>query len=416
VRKRRAVNRELAESVVAIFHTHSAYAVVHQFRGFDKSDWMRTRNWLHTSGLALYFMNRVRQLGVEAVVPVALRRELTANTAENRVRTAALFDEFARINIEFQRAGILYANLKGFTLAPAACADPALRYQHDLDFLVSRRDAERCRQVLVRQGYMQTASQGDAWEFSAGAAEACTMRDLYRARSQRSVELHLVPEQEEERTDNRLARLQLQVWNGFEFPALSDCDKLLEQALHLFHHFKSEWSRTAWLLEYATAIGAHRENDDVWQKVEATLQANPEMRIGVTMASLIACRTFEVNLPDELGRTADAIPAQVRLWIDRYERELVFTEHPGSKLYLLLNDVLLDGHPEWRRQRRRRLLPMRLPAKLIVTKSDSIRISFRLKAGKMRFVLRRLWFHIATGFHYKLEAGRWRRFLAGAQM
>jgi hypothetical protein len=410
------VNLELAQSVVAAFRSDSATTVERELGRFRDRDWMRTRRWLHTSGLALYFMHRITELRVEAAIPLVLSRELRANMAANRVRTAALFDEFAGINIEFQRAGILYANLKGFTLAPAACPDPALRYQHDLDFLVSRRDAERCRQVLARQGYSQTATFGDSWEFSAGAAEVYTMRDLYRARAQRSVELHLVPESEEERNDNRLSRLQLQVWNNFEFPALADSDRLLEQAMHLFHHFQSEWSRTAWLLEYATAIRTHQDDGDVWKKVESTLHATPEMPIGVAMASLITSRAFSVNLPAELTRTAGAIPPQVRLWIDRYGQELVFAEHPGSKLYLLLNDVLLEGHPEWPRQRLKRLLPRRPPQKVMVTKSASIRMSLRLKAGKMRFVLRRLWFHIAAGFSYKLEAARWRRFLAGAQM
>jgi hypothetical protein len=90
----------------------------------------------------------------------------------------------------------------------------------------------------------------------------------------------------------------------------------------------------------------------------------------------------------------------------------VFTEHPGSKLYLLLNDVLLDGSPEWPRQRLRRLWPRNLPAKMMATKSTSL----RNRVEKMRFVLRRVRFHIASGLRYKLEAARWRKFLAGAEL
>ncbi|RDJ93369.1 hypothetical protein B4Q13_22380, partial [Lacticaseibacillus rhamnosus] len=63
------------------------------------------------------------------------------------------FQEFVKINMEFQRAQLSYANLKGFTMIPCSCCNPAHRYQHDLDFLVPRRDAERCRQAVERRGY-----------------------------------------------------------------------------------------------------------------------------------------------------------------------------------------------------------------------------------------------------------------------
>jgi len=209
--------------------------------------------------------------------------------------------------------------------------------------------------------------------------------------------------------------LQLQLWNGFEFPALSEGDKLLEQAMHIFHHLQSEWTRTAWLLEYATAICAYRGDERVWREVAATLAAMPGMRTGVGLASLVACRSFGVDLPNELACAVDAMAPRARLWAYRYERELVYTEHPGSKLYLLLKDVLLDGSPEWQRLKRRRLWPRRLPEKMMAAEGDSTLMSVRLRVERMRFVLQRLRFHIASGLRYRLEAARWRRFLAGAE-
>lgn len=409
------MNRELAQTVVASFRTRSAQVVERQLAPFSETDWMRTRSWLHTSGLALYLVDRVTALGIPSVIPQELFRGLSVNLKENRVRTADLFDEFVKINTAFQRAEILYANVKGFTLAPSACSDPALRYQHDLDFLVARHDAERCRQVLSQWGYIQTLVSGDSWEFHAGPAAVCSMRDLYRVRAQRSVELHLVPEAEEECANNRLSRLQLQVWSRFEFPALSSGDRLLLQATHLFHHFLSEWTRTAWLLEYAAAIRAQRADGNIWRQVEAILHATPEIRTGVGMASLIASRTFAVKLPPELARVVDALPPRVRLWIDRYEQSLVFTEHPGSKLYLLLKDVLFEGSPDWPRQKRKKLVPWRLPQKIVVAKSGSMQMSLRVNMAQIRFVLQRLRFHIVTGLRYRLEAARWRRILAGSQ-
>ena len=245
------MNRRLAKAIIAAFKDNEAATLRSNFAPFEERDWLRCREWLHTSGLALYFLDRVKALGAQSVIPAAVLYELEENLAENRVRGEDLFREFATINMEFQRAKLSYANLKGFSLAPRACPNPAYRYQHDLDFLVSRHDAERCRQAVERQGYRLTATFGNTWEFRAGPPEIPTMRDLYRVRGQRSLEVHLVPEQEQGGVNprrDRLSHLQLQMWNGFEFPALSECDKLVDQALHLFKHFQTEWTRAAWML------------------------------------------------------------------------------------------------------------------------------------------------------------------------
>ncbi len=415
------MNRQLTQAVIAAFRGDDAAALRSRFAHFEERDWMRTAEWLHTSGLALYFIARAAKLGIEDAMPPRLVHDLAGNLAENRTRNADLFSEFVRINMELQRAKLSYANLKGFALVPHACADPAYRYQHDLDLLVSRRDAERCRAAVEPQGYQLAAVFGDTWEFRAGPPAVCSMRDLYKVRAQRSLEVHLVPEAEEgqsrERGD-RLSRMQLQTWNGFEFPALSECDKLLAQATHLFKHFQTEWTRTAWMLEYASAIRSHEANEAFWREVAAAVEAAPEMKTGVGVASLVTSRAFGVALPEQFAAcTVNQIPAQVRLWVDRYEEELVLTEHPGSKLYLLLEDVLQQERTEWQSQRRKRLLPSRLPPKIVVAaRSSDVRMLWKTGLAQARFIGQRFWFHLTAGLRYKIEAARWKRFVAGMQV
>jgi hypothetical protein len=213
--------------------------------------------------------------------------------------------------------------------------------------------------------------------------------------------------------------LQLQVWSGFEFPALSECDKLLGQALHLFKHFqKTEWTRTAWMLEYATAIRSHQNDESFWQETVATIDAAPETKIGIGVASLITSRTFGVLPPARfLSCTVDALPERVRLWVDRYEDEVVFIEFPGSKLYLLLQDVLLKDCPDWQSQRRRKLFPSRLPPQVTLTaKSDGIWMRSRTACAQLCFIWARLRFHVAAGIRYKIEAVRWKKFVADSQV
>jgi hypothetical protein len=359
--------------------------------------------------MALNFLARAKALGMEDAMPPKLLRALEHNHAQNQARTADLFGEFVRINMELQRAGVTYVNVKGFSLAPRACADPTLRYQHDLDFLVCQRDAELCRQAVERHGYRLTARSGETMEFRAGAAEVTTLRDLYQARRQRSLELHVASE------DGPLARMQLRAWNGFEFPALADADQLLAQALHLAKHLQGEWTRTAWLLEYATALRSHAADAAFWQQTIAALEAEPRMKVGIGLASLITSRAFAVALDAGFRRaTVDTLPAPARLWVDRYQDQVVFGEHPGSKLYLLLRDVLLEGEPGWKRERRRKLLPLRLPpVQMRAGPGDGLRLRAQAAWARALFVWSRLRFHVTRGFSYKVEAVRWKRIVAG---
>ncbi len=176
LRERPPISPRLAGAIVAAFGQEDANTVRESLVPDGEREWLRDRRWLHNSGLALYFLARARRLGIEDVMPQRILRGLEENLADNRVRTSALLDEFVRVNMEFQRARLSYANVKGFSHAPRSCSDPAYRYQHDLDFLVSRSDAERCRAVLERLGYRLAAEKPNDWEFVAGAGEVLTMR------------------------------------------------------------------------------------------------------------------------------------------------------------------------------------------------------------------------------------------------
>ena len=414
------MNRRLAANVIAAFRDVQPEVLRARFASLDERDWLRSEAWLHTSGLALYFLGRARALGIEDVMPAQVLHGLQRSQAENRVRTDDLFREFMRINMEFQRAKLSYANLKGFTLAPRSCSDPADRYQHDLDFLVSRRDSDRCREALKRQGYRLTAAFGDTWEFTAGHGEMVSLRDLYKVRSQRSLEVHLVSDKEQAESDrcgDRLSRLQLQVWNGFEFPALSERDKLLEQARHLFKHFTSEWTRTAWILEYANAIRSHQDDLPFWREIAAVIEDIPEQKIGIGVATRITSRAFgAVPHTRFLACSVDTLPEHLRLWVDHYHDELVFNEHPGSKLYLLLKDVLQQDNPEWSQRKREKLLPIHVPPQAIqAARGNGAWPRLKATCAQTRFVWKRLRFHAAEGLRYKIEAARWKKFVASLQ-
>jgi hypothetical protein len=410
------MDRQLAEAVIATIREDRAEVSYDRLAGFDYRAWAATYSWLDSSGLSLYLLDHIQVHGLEAAVPALALSRLKENAADNREKTGKIFDEFVRINHEFQSDGLSFANLKGFTLVPDVCADAALRCQFDIDFFVASCDVMRCEEILKRLGYVLAGAGDNVREYKTLNHTIPSIRDLYKAKPQMSVEIHFAEtlEQSSPIHDGTLSRLDRKICNGFGFPVLSDRDRFLGLAVHLFKHLKSEWTRVSWILEFANFVDFHRNDESLWSEVAECLSCNLDVTIAVGSVTLLANDSFEIApLPKVLERAISDLPKSVFLWIKRYRNNVLFASFPGTKLYLLLLCAL--SHEEGRRPHkgRQKLFPLHLPPKIAIGSGDRS-LLFRWKQIRIEgsYILFRLRFHVTQGISYMVEAARWKRSIA----
>jgi len=80
--------------------------------GLSHKEWQNLLNRLDTSGLALYFFDRMRDLSLLEILASFAR--LKENLTENSERINAMIAESVSIQRRFQEAHVSYASLKGY--------------------------------------------------------------------------------------------------------------------------------------------------------------------------------------------------------------------------------------------------------------------------------------------------------------
>jgi hypothetical protein len=406
----------LKEAVIASFR-EPAPEVAERLGAFSVRDWEKALFWLDASGFALYLLDRLTALGLQHLLPEPLLARLQQNLHDNRARTTALFEEAVTVSYAFQRKQISFALLKGVTLVPVSVPDSSLRYQWDLDFLIAEKDAMVVQEILQDFGYTLHAVSGETWEFKAGVSGMPDISNIYKVRPYRSLELHLLPaagNNGSSEGQDRLARAELRRIRGETLTTLSPEDLFVQQALHLFKHICSEYTRASWVLEYWRHVLARRDDAAFWRDVKSIAENEPQADVSIGAVTLLATQFFGEFAPEELKRwTVDRLSPAVRLWIETYGRRALLTEFPGSKLYLILQQQLhVDRGAD--QAARRLLFPIHMPPKIThgeIGKGLLSRLmSYRAQSD---FIFVRLRFHVVEGLRYVVESSRWQRRLTG---
>jgi hypothetical protein len=372
-------------------------------------EWKDLLFWLDTSGLALYFLDRLEQLGLSETIPLPVLERLQQNLVDNSARIDAMIAESVAIQHRFQKAGLSYAVLKGFSLWPVSVPKPELRSQLDLDFLVAEESAGQARQILEDTGYRLHAISGQCWEFKADDDRVSGMKGLYKAGSCRSAELHL--ETACGCRASRLSRSEDLYFHGLSMPILSAEDLFLSQGLHLCKHICSEFSRTAHVIEFRRHVIARHDDEAFWNRLKRQVAGDKETCIRLGAVIHLITRVMGQFAPAALTCwTVDRLPMAVSRWIDLYGHRTVLASFPGTKLYLLLEKELEAAGLPLKRSVRHALLPRGLPPAIALAVAGE-KISARITRYRrqLSFILFRLRFHSVEGIRYLHESILWRQ-------
>ena len=349
-------------------------------------------------------------------LPEELSARLQRNLEDNRHRTEILFEECVAISRAFEKKGLPFALLKGFTLWPESVPDSALRFQTDLDFLLRDKDATAACEVLSEFGYRLHAISGTAWELKAGSSELPEIGKLYKARSARCVELHLLGDACIARSGQGwLDRAQWRQIRGVLLPALTPADLFLQQALHLFKHLSGEHTRASWVLEFHRHIAARGNDAGFWGTVITMMEGDSHAEMAFGTAALLATQTFgECALTAGPRRIMDRLAPAVRMWVEMYGERTLLANAPGNKMYLLLRRHLHAEHEVRQKALYRFIFPLHLPPRIVDGQGDR-RLRSRILRIRLQswFVFFRLRFHIVEGVRYGIEFSRWHRRLSG---
>lgn len=387
--------------------------------GLRVREWERLVQWLDDSGLAFYFLQKLKDTHATDMVPPAVLSQLERSFACNQLRVEEMSRRFATLNREFTQAGVNYVTLKGLSLIPAFCPNAPLRYQGDFDFLVDEQSLPAAKEILLRLGYSPKVSRSsrefiyltDTTEPSRGAHQ-------YDARAPHAVELHL------DVWDNELQGLIIPKLfsveqaiahqrNGFDFPGPADEDAFLLQVLHAFHHLFTQWIRMSCLLEIGYFLNRRAADKELWNRVEQRIGDNATLREFVVVITELAVRLFSAPVPAIVNVWEGRIRQGPRVWIEHYARSWALCElpvyqfrlFPRSKLVLFLRQQY--GDCAQKSGARSAALPSSRLARIAQSVKNEPSVVLRGSWWRQQRLIRRGIYYALASLRYACEIPRW---------
>jgi hypothetical protein len=413
------MKRTLPEVIVEFLQfSHKVEPSIEPFARFSRDKWRYALRWLDDTGLALYFLQKLRQANASDRVPAFVLQRLDANFAANQRRAVYMQQQFAALNRKFNCAGVRYAAVKGLTLIPQFCPSPGLRHQNDFDYLVDDEALPRARVALEEMGY--ALCKRTDWECiyaMPSQTTAVPSHELYEADTPHAVELHLTIGENQDllvTEPHFLETAVVKTSGGVPFHALREEDAFLLQNLHAFHHILGDWLRLSWLLEIGYFFKTRQADHQLWDELARGLAGAPVLREMVAVVSALITQFFRVPVPSPIRMWQAELRPPVRVWIDNYARKWAFGENrideftlfPTRRLPLFLCRQYMSGSVAVGTLRR--LVPLARLSRVAHTVATEPSTALRPEFRKHQRLFRRSVFHLGAGLRYLWEIPRWK--------
>jgi len=419
------VKRTLADVVVEFLSfSETTSDRVKALAEAGNGEWKRTIIWLHDAGLALYFLQKLKDANATDVLPRSILSRLEENLAANRRRVAYMALQFDSLNQRLNEAGVRYTAVKGLSLVPEFCPDASLRHQSDFDYLVDSESLPRAKHVLENAGYSLKKYKNNEFVFLMPSAGMPAPADgQYELHAPHAVELRLAFWDD----DNHgvyLAEPKFSVddgrtrqWQNLVFRTLPEEDAFLLQVIHAFNHILTGWIRMSWLYEIGYFLDQRARDAPLWLRVEQRIGQDPLLREMVVVIAELSAQLFKAPLPSACRIWARELPPAVRTWIQHYARIWVFGENqvdrvtlfPVAKFVLFLHQQYLRDADARRHLMRSRLLPWEQMFRMTRSRTGNPSANSGGRAQQLKRALIRVLFHVTGDLRYLWEVPRWRR-------
>lgn len=410
----------LAHDIVRFLSLRGNPAGVQVLRHASTREWQRTITWLDHSGLALYFLQRVEASGVNSL-PGDVLGQLRQRRKSNEQRVTRLKEIFESINRGFERNGVRYAVLKGFSLTPEYYADPCNRAQSDLDYLIARNSITDAQNILSEQGYLLKRQEGDELSFWIPAPEPTDAAQQYSPNGPWMVELHLSTWDQSlfriplKVTEPSFSELRTHQWNGLEFPCLPKPLAFAGQILHSFKHVLDGWIRLSWLFEIASFLRDQSDDSLFWQEFDQIVTAEPLLAEFVAIITCLAVDLFKSPVPEFVQKYIQDLRPTVKIWLQEYASGWLFEKFPRheicffsrSKLSMFLKELYCSPQADHGHEDFRVLFPLHR-LKRLVQRPNTQTTAMRSIIYKTRWLALHSIYHAGATLRYMWELPRWR--------
>jgi predicted MFS family arabinose efflux permease len=378
------------------------------------------RDWKH----ALAFSDRAQLtlalgLACNAHLPDWVRERIHRDLRNNAARWDRVRAAYTEVASAFENAGLEFAVLKGFSHCPRFTPNPRHRWQGDIDLFLPEEQALRAYDVARELTYepivpgdrhaidhLPTLIRRTGWEWKG---------DYFDVDLPLALELHFrfwdqqterfAPHGLEQFWERRVAANV----DGLQFVALHPADAMANSCLHLLRHLLRGSVRPSHVYELASLLHHGAGDISLWSEWPGL--HHPSLRRLEAICFSIAQKWFDCVLPAPVLEEVEALPAEMKRWLDIFSISPLAGHFRPNKDELWLHWSLLDSPGARSAVLRRRLIPERLPGPVdavhLPEEQRTLRIRLRSRWRYLVFLTSRVAHHLRALPPTAASAARW---------